>query len=539
MRDDRGMTIHNKRAGLLLILACTLLAGAPATATTYVPMTDEALVEQAPVIALVTAQGSGPGSGNGWPATVYRMHIERILKGVPGSREITVQVPGGVRPEDGIGFRIWGAPRFAQGERALLFLSPRSDGTYAIVDLMLGAFHEVPAGGSRLAVRKLSGARPVARPGEALPAEPLRDFDRFTRWIVARAQGLGNRPDYEVPADPALRQIVDRFTVLQDPDDLLNMRWFVFAAGQSVAWRAHQDGQPGLAGGGFTEFQTAIAAWNNDPGSKILYTYAGTTTSLNGVEVEDTVNSIVFEQSLQDLGIAPFSCFNGGVLAVGGPWYEAPATEDFRGTPFHRTVSADIATNQGVSCFFQNSQNGSKGAEELFAHELGHTLALGHSNQNQALMFAFIHDDARGAQLHADDRAGAAFLYPPGTNLFTLVLCRLLDTRNPAGPYGGPSISSGQSRAVQAAGQCGIPTTAVALSVNVTVVNASAPGWLTIYPADQAVPATTAINFGTQQTRANNGIVLLSATGTTFRVRPTLASAGSVHVIVDVNGYFE
>src|SRR5688572_33204460 len=99
-------------------LALALLAALPVAATSYVPMTDEALVDQAPVIAVVEIQGSGPGSDGSRPFTGYRVRVERVLKGAMASGlRITVRVPGGART-DGLKLRIGGAPRFARGERA-------------------------------------------------------------------------------------------------------------------------------------------------------------------------------------------------------------------------------------------------------------------------------------------------------------------------------------------------------------------------------------------------------------------------------------
>jgi len=51
----------------------------------------------------------------------------------------------------------------------------------------------------------------------------------------------------------------------------------------------------------------------------------------------------------------------------------------------------------------------------VFAHELGHTLGLGHSQNRDALMYANAHDDGRGARLTDDDRAAIAQLYGAGT----------------------------------------------------------------------------------------------------------------------------
>jgi hypothetical protein len=60
---------------------------------------------------------------------------------------------------------------------------------------------------------------------------------------------------------------------------------------------------------------------------------------------------------------------------------------------------------------------------------------------------------------------------------------------------------------------------------------------LTLYPAGIAMPAVSVINFSQSQTRANNSVVPLGPAGE-IAVFSRLAS-GSVHVIMDVNGYFE
>jgi hypothetical protein len=129
-----------------------------------------------------------------------------------------------------------------------------------------------------------------------------------------------------------------------------------------------------------------------------------------------------------------------------------------------------------------------------------------------------------------------ARIHDPG-NLFTVAPCRVLDTRDPAGPYGGPALGAGQSRAFALAGRCGIPASARAVTLNLTVTGPTAAGNLRLYPADQAVPSTSTLNYSSGQTRANNAIVGLSPSGA-LAVRCTQA-AGTAHVILDVTGYFE
>jgi hypothetical protein len=129
---------------------------------------------------------------------------------------------------------------------------------------------------------------------------------------------------------------------------------------------------------------------------------------------------------------------------------------------------------------------------------------------------------------------------PPVLNLsfHTLSPCRLFDTRDPGGPYGGPAVPPSGERIFKATGRCGIPDTAKAVSINAAVVVAGASGNLSFYPGDLAPPSASNLNFAPGQTRANNAVVKLSGSGT-FGVFQFTVPAASVNVIVDVNGYFQ
>lgn len=123
-------------------------------------------------------------------------------------------------------------------------------------------------------------------------------------------------------------------------------------------------------------------------------------------------------------------------------------------------------------------------------------------------------------------------------DLYIMVPCRLLDTRLPNGPSGGPALGSGVPRTFQATGACGIPSTAKAIAVNVTVTQGTASGSLRIYPDGDPIPNTTVMNFIADQARANNAILPLGPTGG-FQALATLFPGGSVHFVVDVTGYFD
>ncbi len=126
---------------------------------------------------------------------------------------------------------------------------------------------------------------------------------------------------------------------------------------------------------------------------------------------------------------------------------------------------------------------------------------------------------------------------PVGTNFNTLVPCRVVDTRNKEGPYGGPALVAAATRNFTIAGQCGVPLTAKSISVNLTVTQASTGGHVTAFPAGQGVPLASTLNFSAGQTRANNAILPLGAAGA-ISVQSVLSS-GTVHFILDVTGWFE
>ncbi len=125
--------------------------------------------------------------------------------------------------------------------------------------------------------------------------------------------------------------------------------------------------------------------------------------------------------------------------------------------------------------------------------------------------------------------------------------CRLVDTRNAIGNWGGPQIQPTSetdpytgdrvfSGAASPAPCPAIPADAKALSVIVTALNYGLqPGRFTIYPADVGGrPSTAAVNYRAGDGIANAGLVLpLSADGR-FRV----FSNRMADLVLDVHGFY-
>ncbi len=140
----------------------------------------------------------------------------------------------------------------------------------------------------------------------------------------------------------------------------------------------------------------------------------------------------------------------------------------------------------------------------------------------------------------ADAGAGLCHSALPSqaTSFHTLPPCRVADTRQAAGPQGGPALAAGSTRSFPVAGTCGIPADAVAVAANVTVVSPAATGNLALYPTGGAMPGTSTVNFSAGKVRANNAVLPLGVQGE-VSVRCTLATTGTAHFVLDVAGYFK
>jgi trimeric autotransporter adhesin len=116
--------------------------------------------------------------------------------------------------------------------------------------------------------------------------------------------------------------------------------------------------------------------------------------------------------------------------------------------------------------------------------------------------------------------------------------CRVADTRDPGGQAGGVPLADAETLILPVAGRCGIPSTAISVAANVTVVNPTATGFLSVFAGGPIVSGTTEVPVTAGKTRALNAVPLLGSTGS-LSVRAGLPEGGTTHVLLDVSGYFE
>ena len=117
---------------------------------------------------------------------------------------------------------------------------------------------------------------------------------------------------------------------------------------------------------------------------------------------------------------------------------------------------------------------------------------------------------------------------------------RILETRggNTGGPTGTATaapLGQGQTMTLLVSGAVGqggatVQTGLTGAVLNITTVNATAAGFLKVYPCDGTLPATSTLNTSPGNIAFNSATVKLSATGTICLFN----NAGTVDIIVDV-----
>ncbi|MFN2386675.1 MAG: hypothetical protein ABR576_10385 [Thermoanaerobaculia bacterium] len=79
---------------------------------------------------------------------------------------------------------------------------------------------------------------------------------------------------------------------------------------------------------------------------------------------------------------------------------------------------------------------------------------------------------------------------------FTVTPCRVADTRDPDGTFGGPMLAANSLRSFPIVGRCGIPASAQAVVFNFTVTGPAGLGDVRVYPAGGIEPLVSTMITG-------------------------------------------
>ncbi len=617
-----------------MALACLALsAAAVLRATSVIPISDHELAQRAQVIVHGVVESSEVTvDAHGRPEMLSVIAPLSVLKGsLPGS--LVLHQLGGTLP-DGRFLKIWGQPEYVPGREVIVFAIRHESGEYQTAELFLGLFGVMAdSTGRRFATSSLNLATPggvsVYRPEKKDDGRPEtvdaadsesspRELDPFLVFLRSGARTSSRRA--RVPEGALIdvehpRESRNRIHPLWGNISNSLYRW---NNGATATWTLVN--QANITGGGTAEATAALAAWTLEPNSNINYV-AGAGSS-NTIDLNATS---VCGQS---------GCLAGaGVIGCGGP--SGGGSHTWRGDSYFSISSGFVQLRSYCTTNLYSSVT----TQAVIEHELGHTLGLGHSDQNVST-----HDVCRGDEdaatmrsvvqgrsaLGTDDvdairwiygdglnsctaviptvtgigpKSGStgggtlvtiagtnfipgatvliggvpaasvsvtsstsltavsgahlagnvdvtvtnpdaslatrtgAYRYASGLGFFSVLPCRVLDTRNTAGPLGAPSLVAGADRLFTVAGQCGVPSTAVAISANVAVTASTGAGYVTVTQGDLPAPVTSTVNYATGQTRANTAMISLGAAGE-IRARCGQTS-GKADLVLDVNGYYQ
>ena len=122
---------------------------------------------------------------------------------------------------------------------------------------------------------------------------------------------------------------------------------------------------------------------------------------------------------------------------------------------------------------------------------------------------------------------GALYFYPATP-------CRIADTRSGSGAFGAPQLAANSTRTFPIlSSSCGIPSTAQAYSLNMTVVPPGPLLYLTTWPTGVTQPVVSTLNAENGQITANAAIVPAGTSGSI-----SVFVSDATNLLIDINGYF-
>ncbi len=110
---------------------------------------------------------------------------------------------------------------------------------------------------------------------------------------------------------------------------------------------------------------------------------------------------------------------------------------------------------------------------------------------------------------------------------------RIVDSRDGTGTTAAP-WGPAETRAITVAGVAGVPIEATAVVATVTAVVPSTLTHLTVWPTGETMPVASSLNAAAGGVAANTVVATVGAGGAVS----VFNNAGSVHVLIDVTGYF-
>jgi len=404
-----------KRRWLVLAPLIASLAVSSASAASFIVPTDRELTSKAHAIVIATAQMSvSRVNARGGIETATTFRIEEVLKGqLDPSESLEVVTLGG--SIGSISLIVPDSPRFAAGERSLLFLARKKTGAWTTVDMVLGKFNFLRDEKQQRVLIRSSDIFGWDRTG-VRHVEPYRDQVRFLQFVRNAAKGEPVEADYfldDATVTPAPSHktssplTASDFAMLDERGNVTRYTRFDGSTPNPVRWMS-RGSQPNITDS-IASLGRALGAWTNEPLSSALYEYQGATMNGDFSRCDNQFTALFNDPENEIEG----SFGGSGTLAIGG--FCVGSEHTFGGQTFGTITDADLVVQDGIGSFV------SQGVfEEILTHEFGHTLGIRHSdeagrlpNTHLAIMNSTINGHpSYGTSLQQFDRQAVQFLYP-------------------------------------------------------------------------------------------------------------------------------
>ncbi len=307
---------------------------------------------------------------------------------------------------------------------------------------------------------------------------------------------------------------------------------------QTVGWTSTAAGGPPVVGGG--------AVWSVDTGAgKLVALDAATGTALGSIAVGAVphfVSPTLWANQVlvgTDAGVTSVSASVAAAFDVSG--LASPRTGGVAGSI---TVTAldsgdHVATSyRGTVHFTSDDSAATLPADYAFtaADNGRHTFSVTLATTGTSSITA---TDTANASLTGTQ--SGILVDPSGATYFPVAPVRVLDSR-PGTRHVGAALFHSRVKQTFIVGSAafGVPSNAVAVTGNLTVVAQTRAGYVTLAPAlaSGVAPPTSTLNFPLSDTRANGVTVPLGAGGTLDAMYWSASTADTVNLLFDVTGYF-
>jgi hypothetical protein len=393
------------------LVAVVFFLASSLSATVFQPTTDRQLTDRSDAVVVATVRSAATRvRADGYVATDYRFDVEETLKG-SASGTITVSEIGGL---SGQRFTfISDSAAYTPGERVLVFLRKRADGTWLTTSMAMGKFSFT---------RTARGETALTRDVSELRDDPARLANEFKSFVRDAAQGQAATAHYTTTLTPIGASLTPKPASFPASAYCLGARVQAGELGATVTYyvTGTLSGVPNAS----SNIQNGLSAWTNDPNAFIVLTGgaappSGFSPTPNG---DDGLNIIYLGQSPTD----PL-CDGGTACMLGS----GNSQHTYKGETFISISDTDIMVSNSV---------GPSQFEALITHELGHSIGFRHSNQGtpsdgEAIM-AFPVNAGLGSHLQQWDRDANDTVYGNG------VACVAPTS---ASISGGGAYASGQS----------------------------------------------------------------------------------------------